>query len=456
MLPTSLLTAALVMLTQSRPAEIAARFTGGAITMEELDRFMAVRFGKEPTGKEALDFAIRERVLELEAARRGVRVGADELRAALTRIENEIVAQTKRSLEEELALKGMDRATFEGIYRKQLLCEQMVRADLGIPKQEALRREQQELWLQEKVKSMTVVKDGLAPGIAATVQGSAISSGELGTTIRLKLSKTEVRDAARSLAALMLIELRAGELGLDADAKDVDFAIARRRDRFAGDPRMAGVSYEQFLKARGTTLEELRQDRGVKAEALLHKIGELLYADSEVDKRYAADRARYDGLFGEARRVSWILLHATPDKNQLIRRTYDDADSELRVLAARATSATEFARLATIHSTHDTTRQRGGDLGWLHRLEPGHEAPILAAVFAEGAGPDKVIGPVRNSQGSALIWITAIRPAPSPETVRIAIRADLVAEFYRKLIQDAKIATYLDPRPVDSRPSDVK
>lgn len=435
---------------------MAIRFTGGSVTFEELDTFMALRFAREPIGKDALDFEIRERVLELEAARRGIRVEPAELREALTRVEADIVAQARHSLEEELELKGMDRATFEGIYRTQLLCEKLVRADLGIPRGEGVRREQQELWLSERVKGTKVVKDNLPPGIVAVVLDSKITKADLGRTIRLKLGRSDVRDAARALAALHIVEARARELEIDVGPEQIRAAIERRRERFAADPRMVGLTFEQLLEARGTSIDELERDRGVRAEALLHEISRRLYSDDEIDRRYDTNRAAYDDRFGEARRVSWILLHASQERNPLIKRTFDDADAELTALAQRASSVAEFARLATLHSTDDTSRQRGGDLGWMHRREPGVEPSILAAVFAPDARVDRALGPVRSSHGSALLWITAQRPAPARAAIRAAIRAELAAEVYRKLVSEARVTTYLDPPAVESNPSDVK
>ena len=450
------MTAAHDDMTAARDDMTAARYGGGTVTMSQLEKYIATRYAREPVGKDALDYEIRERVLEQEALKRNIRIPDSELQAAIQKIDAGIREQTKHSLDDELGLKGMDRSTFEAIYRKQLACERMVRADLAVPAGETVGAEQQELWLSEKVNGAKIVREKLPPGAFALVNGDPITPAQVGATIRLKLSRAEIRDALRNLIGVLLVEARAKEMGLEADAKDIDAAIDRRRERFANNPKMVGITFDQLLQAKGLTIEDLKHDGGVRGEAILYKIGETAYPDEEVDKRYAAEKAKFDGAFGESRKVSWILMHASSDPNTLIKKTYPEVELELKQIAERATSAAEFGRLAGIYSTDTSTRKIGGDLGWLHRAEPGIEPPILAAVFAADAPEGKVFGPIRNTQGSALLWVHDKRPAPEMKLMRRAVRSELVGEFYRKLLENANITTYLDPPAATASRPDPK
>ena len=317
----------------ARDEMTAARYGGGTVTMSQLEKYIATRYAKEPVGKDALDYEIRERVLEQEALKRNIRIPDSELQAAIQKIDAGIREQTKHSLDDELGLKGMERSTFEAIYRKQLACERMVRADLAVPSGETVGAEQQELWLSEKVNGAKIVREKLPPGAFALVNGDPITPAQVGATIRLKLSRAEIRDALRNLIGVLLVEARAKEMGLEADTKDIDAAIDRRRERFANNPKMVGITFDQLLQAKGLTIEDLKHDGGVRGEAILYKIGETAYPDEEVDRRYAAEKAEFDGAFGESRKVSWILMHASSDPNTLIKKTYPEV--ELRAEADR-------------------------------------------------------------------------------------------------------------------------
>src|SRR5262245_8848700 len=99
--------------------------------MAEFETTLASRYARETIGKEALEYLIRDRVLDGEIARRGIAVDAAALKKALVSVEDNIRKSENHTLDEELAQKGMTRAAFEEIYRKHLACERLVRIDLG-------------------------------------------------------------------------------------------------------------------------------------------------------------------------------------------------------------------------------------------------------------------------------------------------------------------------------------
>ncbi len=425
----------------------AARFAGGEITFSEFDESLAYRFSRDEVGRDAIDYLIQDVVLSSEIERRGLVVSPANLAAALEKLDAQLRAAENHSLEEELASKGMERRAFEEVFRKQLACERMVREDLGLPGSEPVSAEQQTLWLREQVKRAQVEREGLPAGSYARVGGRTIDGRALGATLRLKLSRRDLRDALRDLAGLRLVDRRAAELEVVATPEGIEATLARRRARYEPSATAAqGLGWEEVLRAtRGITLDDLRADAGVRAETLLWGIAEKSYPDDEIDRRYAEARDHWDGLFGESRRVSWILLHAVHAPNALVARTYDEADRELRDLIARAKSAAEFGRLASMYSNDGASRARNGDLGWLHRLERGADPAILAALFHPDAAVGAALGPIRVEQGSAALFFQAAKPGLQGDELRRSIRSELMGDLYRRLVTDAKITTYVDP-----------
>lgn len=431
------------------PAPPAATFLGADgkvqnISMEEFELYVARRFGKDTIGKDAADYIIQDVVLDLEIERRAVAVSNEDLREAVAAMESQLKQATGHSLDDELASKGMPRATFEALYRKQLACDRMVRGDLGLAPKETLRPEQQQLWISERVKATPVEREGIPADACMVVGGVPVKKSKLGNTILLKMSRSSSRDAITALGSIRMVQDRAAAANITIDAKDLEDSIQRRRERFATHPMMSGVNFEQFLQARGHSLDDLRADPALHAESLLWKLALKNYPDEEIDKQYAAARERFDGLYGEQRHVSWILLYAGTVKNELITKTYADADAELKQIIPQATSSAEFARLAKIYSKHGESAKNGGEIGWLHRREPNYDPVVLAAAFAPDVPVGKVLGPIHASDGSALLMVHGTRPAPGIEIMRRLIRSELTGELYKNITSSAKFTTWLD------------
>ncbi|MBL8693106.1 MAG: peptidylprolyl isomerase [Planctomycetes bacterium] len=446
-----LLSGLVALLAAIAPAEEpAARFAGGSVSMAEFERYLATRYQKDSLGKDALEYLIRDRILEREVERRGIVISAEELAAALAVVEKQILEAERHTLAEELELKAMDRATFEAFYRKHLACERMVREDLQIQKHEPVRPEQQELWLADRVKQTKVDREGQPAGVLASIGGSPVTLEDLGRTLRLKLGRADVREALKAFVGMRLVATKAAEAGVELSAADIEAAITRRRERFVANNPIAGVSFEEFLKAKGVTLDDLRADGGVRGEAQLWKLGEKLYPDAEVDKQYEARKDYWDGLLGESRRVSWILLFAAHTPGFPVSKTFPEAEQELTGMMDRWKAspqpASEFARLASIYSNDGTSKKRNGEIGWLHRREPGYDAGLLGAVFATDAAPGRLVGPFRVEQGAGVALIHEVKPGPEPAALRPQIRSALVAELYQRMRDEAKITTYLDPK----------
>jgi hypothetical protein len=84
-----------------------------------------------------------------------------------------------------------------------------------------------------------------------------------------------------------------------------------------------------------------------------------------------------------------------------------------------------LSEVAATCSLDPSSRERGGDLGWLRRGEVS--GALEDAVF--GAAVSSVVGPLRSDFGWHVAEVVAVQPATTVplESVREAIRADLLA-----------------------------
>ncbi|MBA2731019.1 MAG: peptidylprolyl isomerase, partial [Euzebyaceae bacterium] len=91
----------------------------------------------------------------------------------------------------------------------------------------------------------------------------------------------------------------------------------------------------------------------------------------------------------------------------------------------RVAAGQPLAEVAATCSLDPSSRERGGDMGWLRRGEVA--GPLEDAVF--GAAVSSVVGPLRSDFGWHVAEVVAVQPATTLplESVRKAIQADLYA-----------------------------
>jgi foldase protein PrsA len=92
-----------------------------------------------------------------------------------------------------------------------------------------------------------------------------------------------------------------------------------------------------------------------------------------------------------------------------------DTESQADVVAAEAKRGEDFETLAKTFSKDDTTRQSGGDLGW---IEKGTKEPAFEEV-AFALKPGQVSEVVRASDGYHVIKVLERREAETPPFVEV-------------------------------------
>jgi len=278
------------------------------------------------------------------------------------------------------------------------------------------------------------------PPVVARVNGVEISAGELSAEVRRLLPVSvfhtrvtpEKLDELRHQALDRLIEKalkvqEAERLGIRAPKKEVK---AKLKAVIASYP--SRKAFEARLKAGGVSESDLVQEirRRILAEKVYQTaVVETIKVTGEDAKVYYDTHPE---KFVEPRQahVREILLKVPP---------LASADDEKGIKAkaekiiAEVAGGLAFADAAKKYS-EDETRERGGDLGWLH--EGQLDTTSNKAVF--GAKPGDVVGPFRQFKGYYVLKVEGLRDA---RTVPFKeIRDKLIPELHEKALRERSSA----------------
>ncbi len=410
------------------PPGIAARLGTHALTFERFHAYLAGRFEGTEEGEAAQRQAARCRVVEAEGRARGIAVTPEAVRSRRAELDGNLRAAGEEGLEAHLRTKGIGSAEFDGLLRLALLHEALVRSETGIGEKEPVSQEALEKWLDERLAK------------APPVEG--FSSEEFGRSLRHLLGPARVRELLLEALTTQLVEERARAMGISPRPQDFDAEIERRRSRVAEEPKYMGASLEDILRVTGRSVEALRRDPRTRTAVLLDLLVERAFPPDRLAEQFQRERTRIDAAHGEGRRASILFLRAAETPSGNVVRTFEQAETELRGLAARCADLAAFAETARSRSEDEASKASGGDLGVIHRGDAHLDPAFLEAAFR--AEPGKLAGPVRLKAGAAMILVRE-RVAPPGETVLLErLRAELRTRVYREIVPPGPPATYLD------------
>lgn len=439
--------------------ELAAVAGEVQVTFEQLDEVLVWRHGRSEDGVEALRSLLDLTVLDALAEEAGLRVTDRELAARWGELEREVKQGGHASdLSEYLAQNEIAPETFREHLRLSILHEALARRGLGLGPDAPLSGEQQSAWL-ERVHAERKVEQEPHPwtgGVVARTGGLVITRAALAEHLRTLVPREELAEIAHLLALEAAMRARMPDLAEAGLEAEVEAELGRRAERVAQDPRYKGIPYERLLEAQGLSLEALRRDPGIRVHALSHLWFARTHSDASLREAYAAERELFDARHGEAIDVYTLMLRGARFKNQLNPRTYDEADAELRRLAAEVEGLDAFRRLAGEVSEEPQTRQQGGLLG---RVTAGMAAvpePLREAVFAavEGARTEEgvadltgtLLGPIRLQGGSHLLCLGQRYPAPTWEGMAVHVATELRRRMRDELLPREAVAMWFGAR----------
>jgi hypothetical protein len=392
---------------------------------------------------------MQARVLDALARERGVVIGEERLERRLAQLTEEL-RQSGQRLEDLLDAQDLGRAEFREYLRLAMVQETLTRRALGLRDDAPLTGEQQELWLSTELAQRGVeeLPPPWAPGAAVARSGDVVvRREEYVEHLRRQLDRSTLRTACFQLLLAERMRARMPDLAPETLDEALAAEIERRRAESDADPAHKGVTYEVLLRSQGLSIERLEDDPVIAIATLSRLWIERSYDEPTLKRVYADEREWFDGQFGEAWQVAVLFLRAAHLPNELVPRSFDEADAELARIARGLTDRAAFARAVRAKSEDPSTREEDGALGWVTRGDERAPEALRAAVFERAPAllPEGgAIGPLRVSGGCLVAWVGARRPAPSWDAMSRHVRGVLRQRFIDDVLEEADVVTWMD------------
>lgn len=246
------------------------------------------------------------------------------------------------------------------------------------------------------------------PDVAATVNGVQISVDQLNKDVDEALrdpqappqlkgdSAAKTRLQTQILNQMIqdaLVEQAAKELGATVTDQDVQARLAELTAQVGG--RQA---YEQRLKESGLT------EASVASKLRFAVLGEK--AKKKIEDRVQVSDADVQKAYAEATGARHILV---------------ETEGEAQTVKDRIAAGEDFGAVAKERSTDETTKEQGGDLGFVKRgvMVPEFEQALFAAKQGE------VVGPVKTQFG---FHVLQRLPEPPFAQVQGQLKDELLAQ----------------------------
>ncbi|MBL9079538.1 MAG: peptidylprolyl isomerase [Planctomycetes bacterium] len=429
------------------PDDVLARYVldgkPAAVTRTDVALEMAFHLRRRDRGQEAIALLVDATLTRRAAEQKGLMPTRPE------------VEQFWHTLQDQLRAAGQNPASFAAVRNTnpdqwladlavQMAQERLVRAELGLGKEEAVGPDMLKLWLQEqrRLRRVVVDQDALPLGACAQVDDTTLPLADLGLLLLRTAEDAERERFVRQVVYLQAIEALGRARGVQVGEADLEASIAARRAEAARDPRYAGATFEQLLQGQGMTVAALRELRVFRAQVLLDKLALVLWPDADLQAELRRDRQTVLDLVGPRRHLGVIFVRALVDPNDLVPRDFAAATAHLQQVRERLDRET-FANVAAIESEDNATKPRGGDTGW-HRRKSGQlPEPVLAAAFALPAG--EVSAPVRSEEGVWLVKVLEVDPDPSDVRLVEQLRRYKALELQQQVLRDAQIELVTAP-----------
>jgi hypothetical protein len=434
-------------LTAGPEDEVAARGLDSTVTFAEYDALALDRHALSENGRAALKHLLRAEVLERLAVESHVTISEAAVDVEWRKIEEQVVSAGEGAgMDEYLRKNRVDPATMRRFLRLGIIHETLARQALGIPTDRAVPAEQQEMWLDQLMKQRG--EDLPAPPwegddpVVARCGNLQVRLSTFRPHLRSQIAGADVREDCYQMLLAKRLRARTPDLAPEAIDKAIDLELERRRAQFAADPKYQGLTYDQIMAATGLRLDRLRHDPAIVIAALSKLWVERAHGQDGLRATYQAERALFDGRYGESVELSVIFLQAAVMKNQLNPRSFEDAELELSRLKEKIDGAATFAELAKTRSEDGGTRESGGRLG--HVTAAAEGVPEVLRVIAFDMPNKGLVGPVRIGTGVVLVWVGPKHPAPGWEVMSQHVENELRRRLLDEVLPKDSVTTWLD------------
>ena len=260
-----------------------------------------------------------------------------------------------------------------------------------------------------------------------------------------------------------ILQQRAAKLNLVASDEDVNAKITELKALSTQE------EFEQKLKARGQTMDDLKRDirRGLTTNKLLNKEIEskINITDAEITSYFNTHKSEFNFIEPRYHMAEIVVTGAPPPQpgNPQARRVPNEAEArkEIENIHSRLQSGDDFGTLAAQFSENASYASNGGDMGFVPESQLRGEPEVYSAVVKLKPGQLTDVIPVYDSSGPgrrflgiAIYKLLGREAAGQREIndprVQQAIRQGLHENhsqllknaYYEKLHDDAKIRNY--------------
>ena len=304
-------------------------------------------------------------------------------------------------------------------------------------------------------------------GVAAEVNGYAITDGELERTYRSQYPQVPGGVSADLVEAQKLelldslitnnIMLQAAEkLGLQAVDADVDTELNKMKAPYTKE------EFDKQLEDRHMTLDDLKKQirQKITVDKLIAKeiTSHISISDADVANFYNANKASFN--FAEPQ-VHMAQIWVTPMPDANVRnlknskaKNETEAKQKIGDIADRLKRGEDFGMLAQNYSEDPNTAPNGGDMGFVPESTLEKASPELRRMVMS-MPPGAVSGVIRTQDGYRILKVITKEPAGQrdlndprvQENIRENLRnnADQLLRnaYYEVARNNAKVVNYL-------------
>jgi peptidyl-prolyl cis-trans isomerase SurA len=315
-------------------------------------------------------------------------------------------------------------------------------------------------------------KHNAPAGVAATVNGRAITTIELDKTYQTQYSEpieesnedqvmAQRLDLLNRLIITEIMWQQAEKLGLTATDADVDTELNTRRAPYTKD------EFDKLLAERHMTMDDLRAQlrKDLTANKLINKeiTSHIIITDQDVSNFYNANKAVFNSAEPTIH-MAQILVTPNPDAN--VRNLKNskaqnpkEAQAKIQDIYRRLQQGEDFNMLAQSYS-EDPSAPNGGDMGFVPASQLEKLSPEVKKMV-DGIQPGSISGIIGMSDGFRILKVFEREPAGQRELndprVQQKIRDTLMnrkdqvlkAAYYEVAHNSAKVVNYLAQHVVD-------
>jgi peptidyl-prolyl cis-trans isomerase SurA len=323
------------------------------------------------------------------------------------------------------------------------------------------------IWLVGAAAMLLSCKSAPPANVAATVNGRAITYGELDKAFKLTypqnsegssedLVLTQRMEALRSLIDNEIMLQRAERMGVIATDADVETKLNEFRTPFTKE------QFEQQLKAKSMTLDDLKAQirKELSVEKLINKeiTSKINITDADVSGFYAGNRKSFN-LAEPTLHLMQIVVTPTPDPS--VRnlkgdkaKNDDEAGKKIRAIEARLKQGQDFGMIAQNYSEDPASAPNGGDLGAVPESALEKTSPDLRKLVLS-LQPGQISPILHTPEGYRILKMISREPAGQRELsdprVQQTIRENLLnrkdqllkSAYYEIARNEAKIVNYV-------------